>query len=202
MILLVSKDLLLFVNLSPFMYILEGLRPTSTMIIVSHLKLAQNGCLHARRSCCVRSRAGDAAAVRASVVPGHTHRGTPCNCSSLETRPGPLSENARTRHVCVRRPSCCCECSLFIRERGPEGAGWLASRAGGRLRGAEHSRPLCRPHRPAECADAWPLLEVATENNLSGDLTELVRKLCFGCRICLLFHKPANASCSPPGHSI
>lgn len=135
MILLVSKDLLLFVNLSPFMYILEGLRPTSTMIIVSHLKLAQNGCLHARRSCCVRSRAGDAAAVRASVVPGHTHRGTPCNCSSLETRPGLLSENARTRHVCVRRPSCCRECSLFIRERGPEGAGWLASRAGGRLRG-------------------------------------------------------------------
>lgn len=43
----ISKDLLLFVNLSPFMYILEGMRPTSTMIIFNHLKLQQNGYLHA-----------------------------------------------------------------------------------------------------------------------------------------------------------
>lgn len=44
MTLLVSKDLL-FVNLSPFMYMWEGMRPTSTMITVCHLKLAQNGCV-------------------------------------------------------------------------------------------------------------------------------------------------------------
>lgn len=36
------EDLLLFVNLSSFMYILEGKRPVSTMIISIHMKLQQS----------------------------------------------------------------------------------------------------------------------------------------------------------------
>lgn len=78
MILLVSKDLLLFVNLSPFMYILEGMRPTSTMVIFSHLKLQQNGvCMLDDVAACRSPWAGNAAAIRevssgAKSHPGHT----------------------------------------------------------------------------------------------------------------------------------
>lgn len=42
LILLVSKDLLLFINLSPLMYILEGMQPVNTMIISIHMKLQQS----------------------------------------------------------------------------------------------------------------------------------------------------------------
>ena len=40
--LLVSKDLLLFVNLSPLMHIIEGMQPVNTMIISIHMKLQQS----------------------------------------------------------------------------------------------------------------------------------------------------------------
>lgn len=50
---------------------------------------------------------------------------------------------------------------------------------GDALLASEHSphlRSLCGPVARESVLDAWPLPEVTTENNRSGDWTELVRK--------------------------
>lgn len=91
------------------MYILEGMRPTSTMIIFSHLKLQQHGvCMLGEVAAWRSPWAGETAAIREVSCGAKSHRVTEMvTCSLLEIRLfGLFRENYTTRQVCI--------CKAFI----------------------------------------------------------------------------------------
>lgn len=138
------------------------------------------------------------------------------------------------------RPSFCCECSLFLWERGLERAERLCVHVGThaatglRAAAAQFSALALLVLVSVSCLmfgvqqsvlHAWPLLtagsrasglsthhmsgavEVATENNLSGDFMELVRKPLLWLQNMLILpqtisDKCVHASPSPQGHGV
>lgn len=135
---------------------------------------------------CGSPRAGDTAAMREVSCGAKSPRVTQMVTRSLlEIRLLVCSVSILVQgRFAFVRPSFCCECSHSLGARTwREQDGCASGDASiGLWAAAAHFPPLTllvlvlMSCRPVECVNSWPLLEVATENNLSGDLMELVRK--------------------------